>query len=344
MGRPTRDLLGQRFGKLEVVQFDGYKRNKYHNVAYWICKCDCGNTKSIRAIQLTSGGTNSCGCSWFDGKEKQQIIGKKFGMLTAIKMVERRKHHLYYLFKCDCGNEKIISKESVVEGRTKSCGCITKELNSNRCVIDLTGQKFGRLTVIQYDHSKNGTYWLCQCDCGKTKVIKGTSLTGKLTTSCGCKSREMCIERSTKHGMTKTRLYSIRQGMIARCCKENATSYPKYGAKGITVCDEWLGQDGFVNFYNWAIDNGYEEHLTLDRIDSSGNYEPSNCRWATYKEQANNTKATVFLTYKGETKSASEWSEIVGISQSCITGRKNKGWTDEKCLTTKPRVTKNRVI
>lgn len=335
MGRPTKNLLGQRFGKLEVVEFDGYKPQKYSNVAYWKCKCDCGNIKSIRATQLVSGGTKSCGCSWFEGKETQQIIGKKFGKLTAIKMVERKKHHLYYLFKCDCGNEKIISKEAVVEGKTKSCCCITKENNFNRCLIDLTGQRFGKLVVLNYDHSKNGAYYLCKCDCGKNKIIKGTSLTRGLTSSCGCKSRKMSLERSTKHGMSNTRLYRIRMGMIDRCYKENATSYPKYGAKGVSVCQEWL--DDFMNFYNWAMENGYRDDLTLDRIDPSGNYEPNNCRWATYKEQANNTKSTVFLTYKGETKPASEWSKIVGISQSAITQRKNRGWTDEECLTIKSK-------
>ena len=337
MPRPTKDLLGQQFGKLEVIQFDGYKKDKYHNVAYWVCKCDCGNTKSIQATLLISGKTKSCGCIVRDGKEKVDIIGKKYSKLTAIKKAEKKNKRIYYVFKCDCGNEKIINKDLVLAGKIKSCGCITKENNFNRCVKDLTGKKFEKLTVIDYDHSNNGAYWLCRCDCGNTKVIRGSSLIKGVTTSCGCKSRKMSIERSTIHGMTNTRLYKIRQAMISRCYKENAVSYPKYGAKGITVCEEWLGENGFINFYNWAIKNGYEEHLTLDRIDSTGNYEPSNCRWATYKEQANNTKSTVFLTYNGETKPASEWSEIVGISQSALTQRKRKGWTDEECLTIKPK-------
>lgn len=341
MPRPTRNLLGQRFGKLEVIEFDGYKKEKYNSCAYWKCKCDCGNIKSIRAIQLTSGGTNSCGCSWFEGKETQQIIGKKFGKLTALKRVESRNGRLYYLFKCDCGNEKIISKESVVEGKTKSCGCLIHNHSAN--YKDITGKRFGRLTVIKYHHSKTNAYWLCQCDCGNTTIVNGSSLCSGMTSSCGCKSREMTIKRSTTHGMTNTRLYRIRQGMIARCYNENSASYSKYGAKGIKVCEEWLGENGFINFYNWAMENGYEEHLTLDRINPQGNYEPDNCRWSTYKEQANNTKATVFLTYKGETKPASEWSEIVGLSQSCITGRKRKGWTDEECLTIKPKGRRNRV-
>lgn len=147
MPRPTRDLKGMRFGKLEVLEFDGYKENKYHRQAYWKCRCDCGNVKSIRASQLLGCGTNSCGCSQFDNAEKQDIVGEKFGKLTAVKRVENKGHHVYYLFKCDCGNEKIISKEAVVEGKTKSCGCLQRKPQSN--FKDLTGMRFGRLVVLE---------------------------------------------------------------------------------------------------------------------------------------------------------------------------------------------------
>lgn len=339
MPRPTRNLKGMRFGKLEVLEFDGYKKNKYNSQAYWKCRCDCGNVKRIRASQLISNGTTSCGCAWFDDKETQDIVGKKFGKLTAIKRVEGKGHHLYYLFKCDCGKEKIISKEAVVEGKTKSCGCMKHKSPPN--FKDLTGKRFGRLKVIKRAEnyvSPSGnccSQWLCQCDCGNTTIVATSSLTLGITSSCGCKSIETTKELCTTHGMTHTRIYHLYYSMRARCYNPEATSYKKYGAKGITVCSEWLGENGFINFYNWAMANGYEEHLTLDRIDGTKGYSPDNCRWATYKEQANNTKATVFLTYKGETKPASEWSEITGLSQGCITQRKNRGWTDEECLTIK---------
>lgn len=340
MPRPTRDLKGMRFGKLKVLEFDGYKQEKYSRQAYWKCQCDCGNIKSIRAIQLISGGTNSCGCSQFDNMEKQDIIGKKFGKLTAIKRVERKGRHIYYLFKCDCGNEKIISKEAVVEGKTRSCGCLQHKSPPN--FKDLTGRRFGRLTVLERTEdyvSPSGnrcSQWLCQCDCGNTTVVVTSSLTLGITSSCGCKSIETTKELCTTHGMSGKRIYNLYYSMRGRCYNPDSISYKKYGAKGITVCDEWMGEDGFINFYNWSMTNGYQEHLTIDRIDGTKGYSPDNCRWATYKEQANNTKATVFLTYKGETKPASEWAEITGISQSAITGRKRKGWTDEECLTIKP--------
>ncbi len=340
MSRPTRDLKGMKFGKLEVLEFDGYKQEKYNRQAYWKCQCECGNIKNIRAIQLLSGGTISCGCSQFDNKEKQDIVGKRFGKLTAIKRVEKKGHHLYYLFKCDCGNEKIISKEAVVEGKTRSCGCLQRKSPSN--FKDLTGRRFGRLMVIERTKdyvSPSGNHcsqWLCKCDCGNTTVVVTSSLTRGITSSCGCKSIETTKELCTTHGMAGKRIYNLYYSMRGRCYNPDSISYKKYGAKGIAVCDEWLGQNGFVNFYNWAMSNGYAENLTLDRIDGTKGYSPDNCRWATYKEQANNTKATVFLTYKGETKPASEWAEITGISQSAITGRKRKGWSDEECIEIPP--------
>ncbi len=340
MPRPTRDLKGMKFGKLEVLEFDGYKEGKYHRQAYWKCRCDCGNIKSVRASQLITNGVNSCGCAWFNNEEKQDIVGKKFGKLTAIKRVQRKGRHIYYLFKCDCGNEKIISKEAVVAGKTKSCGCLQHKTAPN--FKDLTGKRFGRLTVIKRaddyisPSGNHSTQWFCQCDCGNACIIAASSLIHGITSSCGCKSIETTKELCTTHGMTGTRIYNLYYSMRGRCYNPDSISYKKYGAKGITVCDEWMGEDGFINFYNWSMANGYQEHLTIDRIDGTKGYSPDNCRWATYKEQANNTKATVFLTYKGETKPASEWSEITGISQSAITGRKRKGWTDEECLTIKP--------
>lgn len=201
-------------------------------------------------------------------------------------------------------------------------------------VKDLTGQKFGRLTVIKMaDYRKKGKItWVCRCDCGNYVDMPGINLTkANGTKSCGC----IC----KKHGMFGTRIYNVWHTMKERCYVKSQSSYPNYGGRGIKVCEEW---QEFIPFMEWAYANGYDENAprgqcTLDRIDPSGNYEPNNCRWATYKEQANNTKSTVFLTYKGETKPASEWSKIVGISQSAITQRKNRGWTDEECLTIKSK-------
>ena len=337
MPRATKNLLGQRFGKLEVIEFDGYKKGKYHRNAYWKCKCDCGNTKSIQASQLLSGNSSTCGCSKMGYKEKDDIVGMKFNRLTAIKRVDDERKGVRYLFLCDCGKKKVILKNAVVSGRTKSCGCISNEKVRERCFKDLTNKKFGRLTAISIDSCDNGkTYWRCKCDCGNEHVVLTNRLISGHTTSCGCRKEEInkaISDINKTHELSNSRIYGIYRGMISRCYKKYSNNYNRYGGRGITICKEWL--DDFMNFYKWAMENGYYDDLSIDRIDVNGNYCPENCRWATAKEQANNTRSTVFLTYNGQTKSASEWSRITGISRNTITRRKRSGWTDEECLTIK---------
>lgn len=335
MGRPTRDLLGQKFGELEVIEFDGYKKGKYHSFAYWNCKCSCGNEKSVKASQLLSGKTKTCGCSKRENKEKDDIVGKKFNRLTAIKRIYDNRKGTRYLFSCDCGNQKIILKHTVVSGKTKSCGCLSNEKVRERCFKDLSNQKFGRLTAISIDHCDNGkTYWKCKCDCGKEHVVLTNRLISGNTISCGCRKEEITSrikDLNKSHEKSQTRLYKIFQGMKARCYRETCPNYHRYGGRGIKICQEWL--DDFMSFYNWAMANGYKTGLTIDRIDNDKGYSPNNCRWTTAEQQANNTSSTIFLTYQGNTMSASEWSKITGIRTNTITRRKRDGWSDEDCLT-----------
>lgn len=152
--------------------------------------------------------------------------------------------------------------------------------------IDLSGKRFGNLVVISEAYSdKKHLYWNCVCDCGNEKVVSGDSLKQGLTKSCGCLNSQMVSERMVKHGESTTRLYHIWTQMIYRCTNPNATGFKYWGGKGISVCDEW--KNDFKSFYDWSMNNGYEEHLTIDRIDPDGNYEPSNCQWVTRSE---NTK------------------------------------------------------
>lgn len=270
------------------------------------------------------------------------ISGKRFGRLVAIKIVEDERQGTFWLCKCDCGQTKIAETRNLRRGLTQSCGCLHNEELSKRKLIDLTGKKFGRLTVLERSNNQKGkdVVWKCRCDCGNYTEVTAGHLKDGHTKSCGCLPKEKSFERikfspkSVKHGMTNTRLYRIYHKMNLRCYSIVNPAYPRYGGRGITICQEWLGEHGFENFAKWALSNGYADNLSIDRKDNDKGYSPNNCKWSTAKEQANNTRSTIFLTYKGETKPASEWSEITRIPQDTLTYRKRHGWTDEECIET----------
>jgi len=161
---------------------------------------------------------------------------------------------------------------------------------------DLTNKTYGKLSVIKrVENNKHGkSQWLCKCECGGTKIVSGRGLNSGDTRSCGCLRRNSGF----KHGLRFTRQYRILQNMKSRCYNPKATKYINYGGRGIKICDEWLDEEkGIENFYNWSIENGYSDDLSIDRIDNDGDYEPDNCRWVTYKEQnlnkRNNRKGEV---------------------------------------------------
>ena len=154
------------------------------------------------------------------------------------------------------------------------------------------GDVVGRLTIIGVAPPGPGRHrqWKCLCECGVTKVIRDEALKRGATRSCGCIHRESiykAIAASTKHGEYKTRLHGIWNGMLQRCYNPKRIKYKDYGGRGIQVCPEW---HDYIRFRDWAITNGYEDDLSLDRINNDGNYEPTNCRWATAKQQANNRR------------------------------------------------------
>lgn len=201
-----------------------------------------------------------------------------------------------------------------------------------RKIKDITNKKFGRLTVIKFIKRENyKTYWECLCECGNKIITTQNNLQTGSTKSCGCLFKE---GNNKKMNLSHSRLYHIWRNMKARCYQKSSPSYKNYGGKGITVCDEWLND--FMPFYNWAMANGYKEELTLDRINVNGNYEPSNCRWATHKEQNNNTTRNVYITFNGLTLTRNQWAEKAGINKNTLkhrlTNKWNK-WTIEDALT-----------
>lgn len=208
---------------------------------------------------------------------------------------------------------------------------------------DLTGLTFGRLTVLGYSHIDTRGYvcWNCSCECGNTVVVRGKHLTSGTTKSCGCLRSERIRASLQKHGLCDTRLHRIWRRMKERCFNPAHSSFHCYGGRGITVCEEWCRD--FTTFYHWAMANGYRDDLTIDRIDVNGNYEPTNCRWATQREQSNNRRTNLFLTYNGKTQTLAEWCRETGLGRSTIYRRLyTLGWSIEKALTTPPRPIKKR--
>lgn len=200
--------------------------------------------------------------------------------------------------------------------------------------LDISGNRYGRLVAIspQGKKSNGRTVWKCKCDCGNISYVDVSLLRNGHTQSCGCYKQECLVKNATTHAHRNTRLYTIWSHMKDRCLNSNSKIYKWYGGKGITFCDEWRD---FNNFYQWAINNGYNDKLTLDRIDGTGDYEPSNCRWVDYFVQQNNRSSNRFITYNGETKTMAQWCREYGFKWETIRDRVDKlGWSFEKAINT----------
>jgi len=186
---------------------------------------------------------------------------------------------------------------------------------------DLTGQKFNRLTVLSYARTtgRRRTMWCCKCDCGNVVEVDATHLKDGHTKSCGCYSRERIENLNKKTGKTNTRIHYVYLNMVNRCTRLNNHEYELYGGRGIKVCDEWLGEHGFENFYKWAMESGYKPdakrgECTLDRKDVNGNYEPSNCRWVDQITQCNNRRITRRVIVNGVEDTVANLARIHNIN------------------------------
>ena len=276
------------------------------------------------------------------------VTGSRFGKLIVLREGQRvpngAKTARGIVVRCECGSDEFVTNiNNLRSGRTTSCGCAKRaaaakiaadqkgktreEIQSGR-QAGLEGQVFGKLSVVEDRGNLEGyRAYRCECSCGEETVVAAYRLLDdKGPRSCGCLQRETV----TRHGMEGTRIYDIWQGMRARCRDPKDLSYERYGARGITVCERWYSD--FAVFYADMGDPPTQDH-TLERKENDGNYEPGNCRWASRKEQANNTRSNVHLTLNGVTHTAAEWSELTGINAATIRGRKRSGWSDERTLT-----------
>ena len=200
--------------------------------------------------------------------------------------------------------------------------------------MNYIGQKFGRLTVIDTYRSEKGVIRCrCVCECGNKHDASIDNLKHGNVRSCGCLAHEWSRSGNArrKHSGKGTRLYQIWKSMRERCNTKTASNYGRYGGRGVCICNEW---NDFSVFQEWAMENGYSDELTIDRIDTNGNYEPNNCRWVTYYEQSINKRNTVRYEFNGETLSLSEWSKRIGVKMNVLYARLRRGWSIEKTLST----------
>lgn len=208
-----------------------------------------------------------------------------------------------------------------------------------RHVIDLTGQRFGRLVVIGRADppadNQGAARWHCRCDCGNETDVVGYSLRRETTASCGCLMRERVADAHRVHGKSSSRLYRIWSNMLERCENPHRPNYDYYGGSGVTVCEEW---HDFTNFMQWAERTGCQENLTIDRIDVNEGYNPVNCRWATMHEQNRNKRNNINITYHGVTRCLSDWAATLGINMQTLWKRiYAEGWDIERAFTTPVR-------
>lgn len=195
------------------------------------------------------------------------------------------------------------------------------------------GDRFGRLTVIERDYQKSNhdTWWRCKCDCGNILSVRTSHLIHGKTKSCGCIRIERIVSLNKKHGQSGKSIHNVWMTIIARCDNPRSSIYERYGGRSITYCKEWAE---FSVFYEWALANGYKEGLTLDRINNDGNYEPNNCRWVDMKAQSRNRSNTLYVDFRGERASLSEFCERMGMPYNQVRQRiKKLNWSVENALT-----------
>ena len=196
-------------------------------------------------------------------------------------------------------------------------------------IKDEAGKRYSKLTVVSFA-GVIGRYatFLCRCDCGNETIVRGSDLRTGNTKSCGKCKKE-------RHGMSRSRLYNIWIHIKMRTQNPSTTFFEDYGGRGISVCEEWA--NSFSSFSDWAKSSGYSDDLTIERIDVNGNYCPDNCKWIPIKDQANNRRTTVNITFNGKTMNLTQWADHLGMNRGTLQTRYKNGWSVEDMLTREVR-------
>lgn len=203
-------------------------------------------------------------------------------------------------------------------------------------LMQIVGQRFSRLIVVRFSHTNKNSYWVCKCDCGNESIVAGNNLKRGISTSCGCLRKETTYTRSTTHHDTRTRFYNIWCMMKRRILNPKCLDYPKYGGRGIQLCSEWMD---FINFKN-DMHESYLKHVaefgekdtTIERKNNDGNYNPSNCCWATKAEQVANYRHNRIINYNGLTLHLAEAARKYGINPMTLVDRLDHGWSVEQAI------------
>lgn len=314
-------------------------KNKWSEL---IKTCDCQKIRK-RECEKAESEKNSK-----DKKEKLfeyacSMIGMEYGDYKIISLVDKEEK-LFFTLECKTCGEKVTALCQSIKDNAKRYKKCTKHYNPIKFDESYIGQKKNFLKVIGITRLPNKhRAFICECDCGNTTVIEPSFWQQGIVKSCGCLSNSFKLE----HSEELDRLRRIHSGMMQRCYNSNSSGYRHYGGRGICICEDWHDREVFIE---WALNNGYRNDLSIDRIDVNGNYEPSNCRWATAKEQANNQRPrkknikrklkTICLD--GVDKPVSEWYVIYGVTQQTVAYRmKIYGLCFEDALKM-PRMTKGR--
>ena len=308
-----------------------YKNKSIH----YYCKCKCGNERYCAYNVVKYNNIQDCGCGLYAlDVAKQNYVGKQFNMLTIIdcyRDIYQNRNRIFVKCKCDCGEEVSATLTEIKNGHIKSCGCIRK-FDFDRDYKNKVFHDIKVLGLIELNPKKV----LCQCHCGEKFIAPLIDLLKKTRYIIGCRKcndgKNIKYNKMKREELSNGDIKIVFYKMKNRCYNSNSSDYKWYGAKGIKICDEWLNNTNA--FIDWALSNGYEKNLTIDRIDGNGNYEPSNCRWVDMEVQNNNKQKLKKYNYNGEMLTLAQISRKCGIKYRTLLGRINKGWKIEKALNT----------